>query len=203
MLKIGLTGGIGSGKSTVAGIFGILGVPVFFADREAQLILHSDPSVQAQVISLLGEEAFSPAGVPNRKYIAAQIFGDPELLKHVDAVIHPAVFRQFDLWCAGRRDVPYVVQEAAILFESGGARYMDENIVVWAPEAVRLERVMQRDRVTEQEVRARMHHQLAEKDIVRQAQFVIINDGMHPLIRQVMEIHQVLLHKANERTPVH
>ncbi len=196
MLKVGLTGGIGSGKSTVGAIFKLLGVPIFIADLRAHALMIADEVVQEQLISLLGKKAYDSHGRPDRKFIASQVFNDQELLAALNGIIHPAVRNDFNQWCQDYLNHPYVMQEAAVLFESGGAALMDENIVVWAPEDIRMKRVSARDHISEQEVQARMQHQWSDLEKVSRAQFTIINDNTHSLIRQVQDLHILLCHIA-------
>ena len=191
MLKVGLTGGIGSGKTTVGRIFQLLGVPLFIADLEAKEILASDPDVRTAVQALLGPQAYVE-GSPDRAWIASRVFDSPELLKGLNAIIHPAVRGRFDSWTASYSTQPYVIQEAAILIESGGAALMDRNILVWAPEEIRITRVAARDGTPTEAVKKRMEHQMPDDAKVTSADFVIINDGAHPLIRQILEIHRAL-----------
>jgi dephospho-CoA kinase len=194
MLKVGLTGGIGSGKSTVGAIFRSLGIPLFIADLRAHALMMSDEGVKEKIRSLLGNKAFDNQDKPDRKYIASQVFHDRNLLRELNAIIHPAVRSDFDHWCQAFVTRPYVLQEAAVLFESGGAKLMDENIVVWAPEEIRMNRVVLRDHISEKEVRARMQHQWNDLERAAQAQFTVINDNVHSLIRQVKDIHMALCH---------
>lgn len=196
MLKVGLTGGIGSGKSTIGHLFHLLGVPVYIADLQAHRLMISNPDVQGAIIALLGEQAFDQ-GLPDRKYIAGRVFHNNAILAQLNAIVHPAVRSDFTTWCT-TQSVPYVIQEAAVLFESGGAGLMDELIMVWAPEAERIARVMRRDQVTDQDVRARMQHQWPDTDKVALAQFVVINDGAHSLIHQVSDLHSCLLRIASQ-----
>lgn len=191
MLKVGLTGGIGSGKSTVARIFALLGVPVYIADLRAHRIMMSDASVQQQIIALLGSGAYLENGLPDRRFIASKVFADDTLLQGLNAIIHPAVRTDFAQWCAFQ-EAPYVIQEAAVLFESGGDALMDEIILVWAPEEERIRRVAERDGISRDDVFSRMRHQWPDQQKATRAQFVINNDGAHPLLRQVMDIHAAL-----------
>lgn len=191
MLKVGLTGGIGSGKSTVAGIFTLLGVPVFIADHRAQVLMQ-DSTMRDEIKSLIGSQAYDSHGAPDRSFIAARVFQDSALLEALNAIIHPAVRNDFETWCGQFSDKAYVIQEAAILFESGGAELMHENILVWAPEDLRLSRVMDRDNVSKAEVQARMGHQWSDDRKVALSQFIILNDDNHGLIRQVMDIDAAL-----------
>lgn len=194
MLKIGLTGGIGSGKSTVARIFGVLGVPVFNADERARDLMVSDPSVRAVVSERFGPEVYAK-GALDRKRLAALVFGDEARLAALNAIVHPAVREAFRSWAAAQQ-APYVLMEAAIMAENEGFRTFDGVINVSCPEAMRIERVMARDGVSEAEVRARMRHQASEEERDRIALHRIRNDGGQLVIPQVLAIHERLLASA-------
>ena len=198
MLKIGLTGGIGSGKSTVARIFETLGIPVYYADDRAKQILADDPEVIRRVTELLGPEAYGPDGSPDRSFIAAQVFADTEKLRALEQIIHPATFADAARWQdeQANKGFPYTVKEAALLYESGSYRSLDRIIVVTAPEPVRIARVVLRDGSTEEQVRARMDKQLPEEEKAGRADFLIVNDGQHALIPQVVQLHRRLLRIA-------
>ena len=195
MLRVGLTGGIGSGKSTVGLIFKFFGIPVYIADVRAHGLMVNDPEVKAQIKALLGNASYA-GDKPDRKYIASQVFQNPELLAGLNAIIHPAVRQDFTDWCQIYHLKPFVLHEAAILFESGVSDEMDETIVVWAPEEMRVARVMARDQVTEDEVRGRMKHQWTDLEKITRAQFTVINDSAHSLIRQVKDLHDTLCYLA-------
>lgn len=197
-LKIGVTGGIGSGKSLVCQIFKTLKVPVFEADREAKVIIDSDSHTRQALEKLLGNGILGPDGKINRHAMAGIIFNDQELLKEVNAIIHPAVRHRFNSWHAEQKS-RYIIQEAAILFESGVFRMMDMNIVVTAPEEMRIRRVMQRDGVTNEKVYERMKNQRPEEEKVAMADYIIRNDESQSLIQQVLEIHQKILNYGKIR----
>ncbi|GAP67831.1 dephospho-CoA kinase [Bacteroidales bacterium 6E] len=197
-LKIGVTGGIGSGKSLVCQIFKTLKVPVFEADREAKEIIDSDSHTRQALEKLLGNGILGPDGKINRHAMAGIIFNDQELLKEVNAIIHPAVRHRFNSWHAEQKS-RYIIQEAAILFESGVFRMMDMNIVVTAPEEMRIRRVMQRDGVTNEKVYERMKNQWPEEEKVAMADYIIRNDESQSLIQQVLEIHQKILNYGKIR----
>lgn len=187
MLKIGLTGNIGSGKSLVCRIFESAGVPVFHADEVGHSAL-LDPTIRQELYRRHGESVFQPDGSVNRRALADIVFNQPAELAHLNSLVHPFVKNRFDEWCRQHDSAPFVVHEAAILFESGFNRYFDKIILVTAPEAVRLQRVMARDGFSEAEVRARMARQWPENDKIPLADYVIINDGPTPLVPQVDSI---------------
>ena len=196
-LRVGITGGIGSGKSTVCHIFETLGIPVFYADTEAKHLLNTDPALRAGVTAIFGPEAYTPEGEYNRPAVARMAFGQPEKLAALNALVHPAVEAESLGWHERQAElgVPYTLKEAALMVESGGHKYLDFLIVVTAPESLRIQRVVQRDGLTEEQVRARIRHQLPEAEQVKWADFLVQNDGTQHLIPQVVVIHQKLIQK--------
>jgi len=193
MRRIGLTGGIGSGKTTVAGIFESLHVPVYYSDDRAKELMTVDIDLIEAVKKEFGEDTYTD-GVLNRKALADIVFSDPARLKALNALVHPAVGRDFRAWCEGiETESEYVLKEAAIIFETGGHRFLDEVILVSAPEDLRVSRVMARDEVDEAAVRARMARQWSEEDKLKLADQVILNDGSISLIEQVVELHHELI----------
>jgi dephospho-CoA kinase len=191
MKIVGLTGGIGSGKSTIAMLFKALGVPVYIADIEAKKILASSKVVQAKVISLLGAQAYSNE-VPNRDYIAQLVFNDPDLLAGLNAIIHPEVHTSFKIW-ATLQDAPYCIKEAAILFENGGFTQCDATILVTAPTKLKIERVLSRDQTTLNSIQARMENQWEDQKKIPLANYVIENIDLTTTKNQVQKIHKTLL----------
>lgn len=192
MVKVGLTGNIGSGKSLVASVFETLGVPVFNADLEARN-LYTDPLVKAKLIDLFDESIITPEGNLDRKSIAQIVFKDPGKLAILNQVIHPLVRKAYISWAGQKKNHPYTIYEAAILFESGYYRELDKLILVTAPIEVRIQRVMHRDMVTRSDVLARMENQWDEEKMVPLANYVIVNDGRSMVIPQVMELHNSLM----------
>ena len=192
MLKIGITGGIGSGKTTVANLFAKLGVPVFFADSETRMLQNSDAELRGELIAAFGPETYLANGTLDRAYLARIVFADKAALQKVNSIVHPAVARHFAAWCAAHESNAYILKEAAILFESGSNAGLDGVIAVTAPEALRIERVMQRDGISEEEVRKRMANQWPEEEKLKRANWIIYNDG-RALEPQVEEIHHTLL----------
>lgn len=192
MKKIGLTGGIGSGKSTVARIFEVMGIPVYYADDRAKQLMVEDPELKAGIIALFGAEAYSQNEL-NRAHIAHLAFSDPTLLKKLEALVHPAVLADGERWHNGQQGVPYTIKEAALLFESGSYKALDRIIVVTAPLELRIERVMKRDQISRDSVEARIARQMLEEEKIKLADFIIVNDGSRSLIRQVGEIHRQII----------
>ncbi|MBX2972617.1 MAG: dephospho-CoA kinase [Flavobacteriales bacterium] len=191
MFCVGLTGGIGSGKTTVARVFRTLGVPVFEADAEGRRLLNEDAAVREAVVARFGPGVLRD-GTIDRAALAGIVFHAPEALGDLNGIIHPAVRASFRHW-ADRQQAPYVMMEAAILVESGGYKAMDRNVVVTAPEELRIRRVMQRDGVDEQAVRARMANQAGEQERRAIADHVIHNDDTQLVIPQVLAAHRLLL----------
>jgi dephospho-CoA kinase len=195
MLKIGITGGIGTGKSTVCRIFEILGIPVFYADDESKKIIASDPAVIAAIKKELRDDLYTE-NIPDRKKIAALVFNDKEKQAALNAISHPALFQEFKSWVHDHTQAPYVIQEAALIFESGADAHLDQTIVVTSPISLRLERLTRRDSVTEETIKARMMNQWPEEEKIKRANFIIENNDETLLIPQVIEIHKSLLHES-------
>ena len=193
MLKIGITGGIGSGKTTVAGIFKLLGIPVYDADTRAKEIMVQNPDVRTAIISLAGKKTFDHAGKLDRKYLASRVFQDDSLRQKLNAIVHPAVHADFKHWAENRKNVPYVLDEAALIFESGGYKNLDRMILITAPEEMRITRVMQRNELDRASVEARIAAQWTDRRKMPLSDYVIVNDQRASLVRQVMEIHDLLL----------
>ena len=190
MKVVGLTGGIGSGKSTIAKFFKNLGVPVYIADIEAKkLMLNQD--IREKIIDLLGKRAYN-ADELDRKFIADIVFNDPILLDKLNAIVHPAVAKNFEVW-AQNQESDYVIKEAAILFENGGNKYCDLTILVTAPERERIMRVMKRDNVKESEVKARIDMQWSDEKKIPLADFVIYNNELSESEKTVEKIHRKIL----------
>ena len=190
MIKIGITGGIGSGKTTVCRIFEKLGIPVFYADTVAKEIMITDPVLREGIINTFGKDSYGPSWELNNKYIAQIVFNNKQELEKLNGLVHPAVFRAFDSWEETiSADVPYTLKEAALLFESGSYKMCDKTILVTAPADVRIQRVMERDGVTRAQVEARMDKQLSDDEKKRMADFLITNDESRPVILQVLELH--------------
>jgi dephospho-CoA kinase len=191
MLKIGITGGIGSGKSTVATCFALLGVPVYNADEASKRLYHTHADLQKSLKAIFGETIFT-AGQLNRQALAAIVFNDPQKLALLNSLVHPLTIKDADDWMA-KQSAPYLLKEAALLFESGSVTSLDYVIGVSAPEALRLQRVMARNQSSEIEVRARMARQMDEAEKMARCQFIIYNNEEELLIPQVLTLHQRLL----------
>lgn len=194
MLRVGVTGGIGSGKSLVCEIFRVLGVPVSHADETARYLMEHDAGLIARIKAAFGAAAYEN-GRLNRAYLSQHVFSQPEKLAQLNALVHPAAIAFGSKWFAAQT-TPYAIKEAAIFFESGSHKEVDVMIGVWAPEPLRISRTMKRSNLSEEEVRARMSRQLPEEEKMKRCDFVINNDGTEPLIPQVLALHQQLLEKA-------
>lgn len=190
-LKIGITGGIGSGKSTVSKIFELLGIPVFEADAEAKILLDTSAEIKIALIGLFGESIYKADGKVDRKKLAQIIFNDEAALERVNKLVHPAVRITFENW-AHQQNTAYVIHEAAILFESGFHRMMDFTLLISAPEEMRIARVVQRDGTSEGQVRQRMAKQWPEAEKQRLASKILMNDNTRLLIPQIIEIDKNL-----------
>ncbi len=196
---VGLTGGIGSGKTTVAAIFARLGVPVYEADQASKNIIDTNKDLQKKLQSLLGMDIVNSEGKIIRDRMASIIFNDEDLLKKTNALIHPAVGEDFKNWVKAQ-NYPYVLKEAAILFESGSYRQCDKIVVVEAPEELRIERVMKRGNVSREQVLERIRHQMPQAEKVALADYVIHNDHQQSVITQVLSVHENLIREANQRS---
>jgi dephospho-CoA kinase len=190
MLKVGLTGGIGSGKSTVAQIFEVLSVPVYYADIAARELMNNDPELKEKIIASFGSDAYKD-GELNRKFIGSIVFKDTEKLNLLNSIVHPVTIRHSAEWMKSQK-APYAIKEAALIFEAGIEKYLDYVIGVTAPEDLRIQRVVERDQVTAEKVQDRLRHQMDEKEKISRCNFVIVNDGKLALLPQVLLIHQKL-----------
>lgn len=194
MIKVGITGGIGSGKSMVCRILETMQVPVYYADAAAKRLMAEDEQLREQIREAFGEESYTGQGELNRTYLAEKVFRDKEQLKRLNELVHPAVFRDTAWWMDGLPEgMPYAAKEAALFFETGSNRQMDVMVTVAADEAVRIQRIMERDGVSEQQVRERMENQWPQKVKLKHSDFVIRNNPGDFLVPQVWELHRGLL----------
>ncbi|AHF14419.1 dephospho-CoA kinase [Niabella soli] len=194
MLKVGITGGIGSGKTLVASLFKTLGIPVYDADAAAKQLMNTDTAIHNQIIKMFGEAAYV-SGELDRAYIAAQIFGDDTRRQLLNSIVHPATIRHSEAWFQ-KQKAPYSIKEAAILFESGSDQFVDYVIGVTAAETLRIRRTMERSHLSEAQVRERMSKQMDEGEKMALCDFVIDNNGGVSLIEQVLNVHTALLERA-------
>jgi len=197
MLKIGITGGIGSGKSTVAKVFEVLGIPVYYADDAAKRLMHEDTELKEKIQLKFGNEVYIN-GQLNRKRLAEIVFASPEKLALLNELVHPATLHDAELWMQ-KQITPYAIKEAALIFESGAQEHLDHVIGVTAPTPLRIQRTMQRDGITREEVIARMDKQMDETIKMKLCDFVIRNNEQEMLLPQVLDLHKKLLELSSNK----
>ncbi len=197
MLKIGLTGGIGSGKTTVAKVFEVLGIPVYYADDAAKELMYKNKQLKQQLISHFGTATYFDNGELNRKHLSSIVFADKEKLALLNSLVHPATIADAQQWFS-KQTAAYVVKEAALLFESGTAEGLDYVIGVTAPFTVRIKRVMDRDAVTAEEVKRRMANQIDEQLKMKLCDFVLHNNEQQLLLPQITALHEKLITLSKE-----
>ncbi len=188
---IGLTGGIGSGKTRVVRVFSDLGVPCYIADNAAKELMAKEASLIKQIKDLFGAKAYNTQGL-NRAYIGAIVFSDLQKLQALNAIVHPAVAKDFSLWLALQK-APYVIKEVAILFETGGYKAVDQTLLITAPKEVRLQRAMQRDQVAKEVILSRMNHQWEDEQRIPLADHIINNDIWEETLKEIKRLHTYFL----------
>jgi dephospho-CoA kinase len=198
MLKIGLTGGIGSGKTTVAKVFEVLNIPVYYADEAAKELMHTNELLKQQLILHFGKETYFDNGQLNRKHLSSIVFSNKEKLELLNSLVHPATIADAKEW-VDKQQSPYVIKEAALLFESGTSEGLDYIIGVTAPNALRIKRVMDRDGVTAEEVKRRMAHQVDEALKMKLCDFVLHNNEQELLLPQVVTLHNELIKRSTQK----
>ncbi len=194
MLKVGITGGIGSGKTWVCRVFQHLGVPLFNADEEVKNLYQTDETLKGLLITEFGNSAYTPSGDFNKAFFR-EILVDSNKRESLNQIVHPLVFKRFEEWSSEQKS-PYVIKEAAILFESGADKTVDKSIGVFAPLEIRMERVIARDNRTREEIQTIMNMQLSDDALKSKVDYTIINDNEHGVIDQVRALHQVLVNEA-------
>ena len=197
MLRIGLTGGIGSGKTTVAKIFETLGIPVYYADDAAKELMNTDPALKKEIIEHFGEESYTADGL-NRKYLASIVFNNKEKLELLNAITHPATIKNAEEWIS-QQDAPYIVKEAALLFESGAAEKLNYIVGVYAPQHTRVKSVMERDGLSAEEIMERISRQIDEEMKMKLCDFVITNNDTTLVFPQVLELDKKFREMAEEK----
>lgn len=192
MLKVGLTGGIGSGKTVVSDIFKRLGVQVYDADMEARILTNTSEEIKGEIKKYFGSKVFLNDGSLDRPGLALLVFSDEKKLSHLNSIIHPFVKKHFDDWLQNHNKGKYIIKEAAILFESESDKGLDKVITVTAPEEIKIRRVIERDNTSEERVRNVMKNQLSDEELVKRSDFIITNDGNTLVIPQVLKLHALL-----------
>ncbi len=198
MLKIGVTGSIGSGKTTVCKIYETLGIPVYYADNRGNYLLQNNENVKAKVLSAFGEGIYGPGHIIDRALLAEMVFNSPAKLSTLENIIHPAVFDDFNEWFASQKS-PYIVKEAALLFEAGTYKELDKIITIAAPLETRIQRVISRSQITREQILSRESRQWLEEKKIEMADFVIYNNDRQLLMPQVLELHKVFLSLNHEQ----
>tara|TARA_R110000737_G_scaffold22165_1_gene40751 strand:+ start:251 stop:838 length:588 start_codon:yes stop_codon:yes gene_type:complete len=195
MISVGVTGGIGSGKTTVCKIFEQLDIPIYYADSEAKRLMTFDKELKSQIKSLLGKEAYHRNGRLNREYVASIVFSNKDKLTQLNHIVHPVVRKDAINWSSSQKS-KYTLQEAALLVENGSYKQLDYLIVVTAPVEMRIKRVLKRDKSNFDQVKRRIDNQLPEKEKKKVADFIIDNSGQASLIHQILKIHRTLMAKS-------
>jgi dephospho-CoA kinase len=194
-MKLGITGGIGSGKTSVCKVFNVLGIPVFSADPEAQRIMSADKNIINGINKIAGKDLYTDGNL-DRMQLASLIFNSPGILRKVNTLVHPVVFENFIIW-AESQSTPYVIMEAAILFESGASNLVDRVATVYAPVEERVARVTRRNRLTKEQVMDRIRNQMDDKTRMKMSDYVINNSENEMIIPVILKIHEDLLNHLN------
>ncbi len=195
MLKVGVTGGIGSGKSVVCEVFKTLGIPVFNADDAAHYLMENDLTLIQQIQFLLGDDVYED-GKLNKEKVSEIIFNRPDKLQELNKIVHPAVIGYANAWME-KQQAPYVIKEAAIFYESGSYKDIDVMIGIFAPKELRIQRTMNRSHIAREKVLSIMARQMDEDEKMKRCDYVITNDDVLPVLPQVLKIHELLLHRGN------
>ena len=195
MIKVGITGGIGSGKSMACEIFSRLGVPVYNADSRAKWLMNNNIPLKQQLIAHWGNQVYKNNQL-DRSFLAGIIFEDKTAIEFINSLVHPAVRIDFQKWCSLFVDKAYVIQEAALLFESNACKDIDIMVAVFSPENIRIDRVCKRDHVSKEQVIQRMNNQLSDEDKVKRSEFVIYNNEEQSMLEQVVKLHQILISRS-------
>lgn len=195
MIKLGITGGIGSGKSTVSKLLSLVGIPVYVADEESKRLTATSPVIKEKLIKVFGESLYNGDEL-NKVLLASYIFNDKENLQITNDIIHPEVMKDFDEWAKNYASSPIIGLESAIIFDAGLNTYVDKIVTIYSPVDVRIERVMQRDRVSKDKVLERINSQMPDEEKIKASDFVINNDGYESLISQTLEVLKKLDYKV-------
>ena len=195
MIKVGITGGIGSGKSIACEVFSRIGVPVYNADNRAKWLMNNNITLKQQLIARWGNQVYKNNQL-DRSFLAGIIFEDKDAIEFVNSLVHPAVRNDFQEWCSLHPDEAYVIQEAALLFESNAYNDMDVMVTVFSTEKVRIDRVCKRDQVTREQVIQRMNNQLPDEEKVKRSDFVVYNNEDQSLLEQTLKLHSLLISRS-------
>ena len=198
MMRVGVTGGIGSGKSTLCGMFAQQGVAIYDCDREAKRLMAEDEAVRSAIVDAFGQEAYAE-GELNRQFLAEQVFGSEEQLSKLNAIVHPAVRKDFARWCADHSSEAYVMMESAILFEAGFESEVDLTLAVIAPRELRVMRVCNRNGLTPEQVEQRIAHQMSDDELHARADYTMVNISLDYLQSDVEAMHKILNREASRR----
>ena len=193
MKIIGITGAIGSGKSIVCKVFATMGIPIYEADSRAKYLMNNDLALKKSIRNLLGEQAYTPTGEYNRAWVASQVFNNSDLLKQLNSIVHPRVREDAEKWILQYSKAPFLLYEAAIMKAAGDGNYFDKVIVVNAPINLIIKRVQKRDNRSEQEIRDIIARQISDKERLKIADFVIVNDEKIPLLQQILDLKVIIL----------
>lgn len=195
MLKVGITGGVGSGKSHIAKVFAELGIEIYDADFHAKELMENNPEVTEKITKLLGNEAYISGGL-NRTYVADKIYSNNKLRQQVNAIVHPAVALHFVEWLQ-HAESKYIIKESAIMFEAKANEGLDYIISITAPVSLRMQRTLQRSGMTNEKFEAIVKNQIDDEERNSQADFILVNDEQQPLLEKIIELHSFLLSKCN------
>ena len=190
---IGITGGIGSGKSLICKIFSMMNIPIYDADSRAKYLINNDLSLKNSIKNLLGENAYLPTGIYNRKWVASQVFNNPDLLKQLNSLVHPCVHKDSHDWVKKYSKSPFLIYEAALMKAAGDNNMFDKVIVVYAPINLRIQRIQVRDKRSEQEIKDIIARQISDEERLKIADYVIENDDKEPVLKQVLELYEILV----------
>jgi dephospho-CoA kinase len=193
-IKLGITGGIGSGKTVVSRLLEMMGVPVYLSDAESKRLTATDPHIRRELIALLGEEVY-PNGELNKPLLAGYLFSDPEHARKINGIIHPRVATDFRQWAEKHKDAPLIAMESAILIEAGFADEVDRIVMVYAPMDIRIERILKRDASTKEAIAARIRNQMSDEEKRAKAHYTILNDGTQAVIPQVEDLLNTITHE--------
>ncbi len=200
MIKVAITGGIGSGKSTLCQAFATVKVPIYNADKEAKRLMSESKDLRQAIIQEFGQQSYCDTE-PNREYLSSVVFGDAQALKRLNSIVHPAVKRDFGMWCMMHSEqYPYVIMESAILFESGFDKEVDVIVAVLAPQELRIQRTCLRDGVSEEQVRARINAQLSEQELAQRADYTVVNIIEGEMEGAAQRLDQIFKHRATTQS---